>query len=113
MKRVMVAALAALVLSSCGGISEGTVTAKQYVPEKNWTTQEADYDTRCTGTGDKKKCKRVFDEMETVEHHEDACYQLHLEQRSGKGGKVETGSLCVPEADYNAHEVGDYYKESE
>ena len=96
-------------------LAEGTVTGKVHEPYKEWTTEEADYDTRCvpktrttyvngkSQTSTYQDCQRYFDGYETVEHSSPECYRINY------AAKKERDSLCVTEAEFTAIQVGDRF----
>lgn len=84
--------LTPLLLTACGGISAGVVTAKHYDPESTVTTFQ------CMPMGN-NPCGMLMPYIDTTPE----CWRLDLRD----GGK--TGDTCVSKADWDRVQIGQHW----
>jgi hypothetical protein len=91
----------ALVLTGCGSdLSHGTITGKQYVPEKHWTYEQPLYTSYCHPVGKTVSCSQMITGYLPIPETDPACWRLNL--RDGK----KTGHVCVSESAWNKAKRG-------
>jgi hypothetical protein len=89
-------------LTSCSSITHGTITGKQYKPERQWTYMQPVYSERCTTSGrtGSTSCSSYISTWIPIPETDPACWELELRH----GG--DTGSVCVSEQAWNGAHVG-------
>jgi hypothetical protein len=87
-----VVAVAALALTACSSITEGTITDKKFFDE--YTTLMPVWIS----------CGNGCTTMVTQEIYTPPCWEFYL--RNGE----EVGSQCVDPRDWMVHQVGDFYR---
>ena len=106
-------------LAACGTrVEAGTIVGKEYVPAKDWTSQEPTYawiphthtSTTCSGkplvcrTSTYTTSDYTWIGMHTEYHHDDQKWVLHLKDKDGNPGDV-----TVPQTVYSEQQIGNWY----
>ena len=98
-KRTIIAAIVGLVwLTGCTHLHEGTVTEKEYQPERYYTTTVM------------QMVGKVMIPI-TYHHYDDADFILHVEGYD-EDGEWTHDHVYVTEECFNAHSEGDYWHET-
>lgn len=100
----VLAAAVAAAISGCAGITHGTITSKEYVPERHWIYEQPVYSERCTTSGSGSRtstsCTSYISTYVPIPETDPECWKLHLKHNS------DTGSVCVSQASWETAKVG-------
>jgi hypothetical protein len=105
----VLAAAAALALAACApDVTHGTITSKQFEPQRSWVYMQPVRATRCSttmrrsgkGYVSSRSCSTYISTYLPIVEADPACWKLNL--RNGKN----TGSVCVSETAWNTAKVG-------